>query len=349
MSEYCYTPNQTVVDGPRTLPVSWRDPKTGKLYANFNKLSGPELLALEWYPYVENDPGSPGIYYDKIYGPFVVNPTNVTRDVTWQQWNIEDVRQDKDNKLQAELTSVTADQLALDGKIPENARNETKWLVDEQAKLYRLTDWQAVADFVTAMPTKLVLPNDFAASSYVVQGTAMKAENTAASQATLTPRWDPVELDAFIAANKSAAADVSGTQPPTHPGHKLRQGVVVPSEQSARVIIYREVREDPNPALRTTYKMRLLNRQDARDLYIFSYTNSTYLTWHKFEDISQLQDGSVWGLEAHSAEWQYVPGDMAFIFSYGTNPAVEADYFTDRVEFPAGVDQINVWVAWDTE
>jgi len=78
-------------------------------------------------------------------------------------------------------------------------------------------------------------------------------------------------------------------------------------------------------------------------LYVFSYTNCTYLTWNQFV---QQSDGT-WWFEATAAEMQYTDTDMGFIFSYGTNPAVEADYFTDRVEFAAGVDQQDLLVAWD--
>ena len=157
--------------------------------------------------------------------------------------------------------------------------------------------------------------------------------------------WDQAELNSFVSANNLAANDSSDATAPVQPDYKLRQGVGVPSEQFNRIIIYRESRDDPNPALQTTYKMILTSRQDARNIYVFSYTNSTYLTWRLFEDYG---DGT-WRLEATPAEWQYVPGDMAFIFSYGTNPAVEADYFTERVEFPAGVQEKQILVAWDTE
>ena len=37
-------------------------------------------------------------------------------------------------------------------------------------------------------------------------------------------------------------------------------------------------------ALQRSFAMRMSNRQDNRNLYVFTYTNSTYLAWHLFAD-----------------------------------------------------------------
>ena len=339
----------TVLEGPRKLNQNERG-ADGTWYYNTNnpaQWSDVQLLAIGWYPYVESDPGAPGPYYDRTLSAFIINPTTVSRNATYTQWEIDRVRQNKDQELESQLRQFTVNEDSINPKVQQYVQDETKWYSDQQAELARLDVWDDVAAFDTTKPSNLrtVLPNSYQGQSYVEQGLAMEVQNSAAVAQGLTAPWDPTELAAFITANELAAADTSDATAPVQPGYKLRQGIGVPSEQFNRIIIYREARDDPNPALRTTYKMILTNRQDARNIYVFSYTNSTYLTWRLFEDAG---DGT-WRLEATPAEWQYVPGDMAFIFSYIANPAVEAEYFTDRVEFPAGVQTKQILVAWDTE
>lgn len=346
MSQYCYVQSNTVVAGPQALPKAWTDPNTGILYANFDSLSDPELLTLGWYPYQENDPGSPGAYYRRVYGDFVILATVVTRDVTYEQWDIEEVRSSKNGQLIRQVAAYTVSELAINPKVKEYVENDAKWTADKQAELARLTDWQAVADFDITKPLVLVLPNAFVGDSYVRQGVALTARNQAAVDSGQPAPYDQAQINTFIASNQNAADDPSNSTPPVKPGFEIRQEIANPSEQFNRVIIWRFDVDDPNPFLRRKYAMQISNRQDTRDLYIFSYTNGTYLTWRKFE----LQpDGVTWYLEATPAEQQYVDTDMKFIFSYGTNPAVEADYFTDEVPFPAGVEERNFLVAWDPE
>lgn len=339
----------TVLEGPRRLGRNEQG-ANGNWYYNTDdptKWPDAQLLAIGWYPYIESDPGAPDLYYDRVLSDFIINPTTVSRNATYMQWDIERVKRLKDGELESQIRIYGTNEAAINPKVQEYVRDDTKWYSSQQAELARLTVWDDVANFDTAKPVDLntVLPNSYVGQSYVEQALSMQAQNDAAAAQGLAAPWDQAELNAFVSGNNAAANDPSDATAPVQPGYKLRQGVGVPSEQFNRVVIYREARDDPNPALRTTYKMILTDRQDARNIYIFSYTNSTYLTWRLFEDAG---DGT-WRLEATPTEWQYVPGDMAFIFSYGTNPAVEADYFTDRVEFPAGVQTKQVLVAWDIE
>ena len=344
---YCWVDNNAVVITQRKLPQNWQNPNTGEWYYNLNNeqvWSDAQLLTIGWYPYVLVDAGAPGEYYIRTLSDYSIQATEVVQTASYEQRPIEDVRQQKNFELQGQITIYEANQVAINPKINDYIANDAKWLADSQAELARLDTWQAVADFDSTKPAVLPLPNNFVGASYVKQGEQLTAENTSATNAGLDPPWNQTAVDDFITANKIAAEDNSGGTPPTEPNFELRQGIAVPSEQAARVILYRLSREDANPALQTTYKIRILNREDNRNLYVFSYTGLTYLTWHQFQDIG----GGIWEVEAAAAEWQYVPGDMAFIFSYGANPAVEGDYFTDRVEFSAGVPQLNILVAWDS-
>lgn len=335
----------TVVQGPQILPQNYQAPN-GTWYYNINNEDiwpDAQLITIGWYPYVLVDTGSPGPYYTRSLSGFNVQAANVTQTAIYTQWPIEQVRAIKNGELEQQITEYTANEVAAEPKISEYVANETEWLFDQQAELARLEVWQDVADFDTTKPEILPLSNDFVGRSYVTQGEKLSTENTNATNAGLAEPWDSVAVADFITANKLAGDDISGNTPPVQPTYVLRQGIAVPSEEFNRVTIYRYQQPNANPALQTNYRMVMTNRQDARDLYIFSYTNGTYLTWHKFED----QGNGKWQLEGHSAEWQYVPADMGFIFSYGTNPAVEADFFTERVEFEAGIAQKNILVAWD--
>jgi len=343
MSLKCYVDNNVVVDGPRVVPANWVDPKTGISYSNFDSLTDPQHLSLGWYVYVLVDPGSPGAYYTRTLSAFVINSTSVTQTATYSQLPIEEVRAQKDTELRSQVRLYTANELSADPAVQEYIENDLKWLVDEQAKLARTTDWQAVADFDTAKPEVLVLPNNYTGRSYVRQGEQLTSQNLATVEAGGTARWPDADVKSFVAANQLAADDPSGNTLPLEPKYTIRQGVATPQQKSSRVVIYRFDRDDPNPALQRSYAMRLFDKQNNRDLYVFSYTNSTYLTWNQFV---QQSDGT-WWFEAQAAEMQYTDTDLGFIFSYGTNPAVEADYFTDRVSFPAGVDQQDLLVAWD--
>jgi hypothetical protein len=344
--KYCWVDQGAVVQGPRLLPQNWQDPNTGQWYFNLNNeaaWSDPQLLTIGWYPYVLVDAGAPGPYYTRTLSDFQVQATEVVQTATYEQWPIEQVRETKNEEMVRQITQYRTNELAANPKVSDYVEDDAKWLTDQQAELARLDEWQDVADFDTTKPSVLILPNNYVGKRYVEDGVKLTAQNDAATSSGLEAPWDQAIVDDFITANKIAADDNSGGTVPTEPTFEIRQGVAVPSEESARIVIYRYQQENANPALQTNYKMRLLNRQDNRPLYVFSYTGITYLAWHQFEDLG----GGTWGLEGHSSEWQYVPGDMAFIFSYGTNPAVEADFFTSRVEFPAGIEQQNIFVAWD--
>ena len=337
-----------VLEGPRTLPQNWQDPG-GQWHMNLNNnavWTDAQRIAIGWYPYVESDTGAPGPYYDRSLSDFVINPANVVRNAVYTQWEIERVRTAKNAELEAQISIYTLNDSAINPKVTDYINDDVKWVADKQAELARLTVWADVANFVTTKPAKLVLPNSYVGASYVRQATALTAQNKAATDSSLPAIWDQTIINSFATANQAAANDSSNNTAPVQPVFQIRQGVAVPSEQFNRIVIYRFDRDDPNPALRRSFAMRMTNRQDARNLYVFTYTNSTFLAWHLFE----LQpDGTTWFWEAFSSEWQYTDTDMGFIFSYGTNPAVEADYFTDRVDFPAGVDQQNIIVAWDQE
>lgn len=343
MSNYCYVQNNEVVNGPKSLPTSWTDPSTGDQHSNLNALSDSELLEIGWYPYTENDQGRPGEYYNRIVSDFTIHADYVSRDVTYEQWAIDDVKQDKNTQLGDQITQYTTNEQAINPKVSEYINDDAKWLADEQAKLARLTDWNAVANFDTTKPMVLALPNSYIGAKNVRQGVALTSQNQAAVGSGLTNIWDQAEVDVFVADNQAAADDPSNSTAPVNPGFRLRQGVANVSEQFNRVVIYRFDRDDPNPAFQRSFAMQMTNRQDSRPLYVFTYTGVAYLTWHLFED----QGDGTWYWEASPAEWQYTDTDMGFIFSYGTNPAVEADYFTDRVEFPAGVEEDNLLVVWD--
>ena len=343
----------TVLDGPRTLPQNYTD-QNGNSQKNVNNTDvwndqGTDgrnsLYDIGLYPYVENDTGAPNQYYDRSLSDFSVNADNVSRDAIYTQWDIELVKADKNVELEEQITIYSTNDQAVNEKVLRYIRDDVQWVADKQAELARITDWQQAADFDTTKPSILPLSNTYKGASYVDQGLDLTGKNQAAVAAGQSEIWPQAEINTWVTANRTAAEDSSGSTPVQDPSYRFRQGVAKVSERFNRIIIWREARDDPNPALRTTYKMQMRNRQDSRDLFIFSYTNGTYLTWRKFED----QGNGVWALEATPAEWQYVPGDMAFIFSYGTNPAVEADYFTDRVEFPAGVTEKNILVAWDPQ
>ncbi len=344
MSSFYIIDNGVIVSGPHILgSTEVRDQlNTG----NPEALTHEERVAGGVYPYVENDnpPAEHAEYYDRSLTDEQVNADNVSRDAVYTQWSIERVKNSKNSELEGQIRQYTTNDQAINPKITEYVVNDAKWLADEQAKLARLTDWQAVAGFDTAKPAVFALPNSYVGASYVKQGVALTAENEAAVASGLSAIWDQTEINAFVAGNQMAADDPSNTIEPVKPGYKLRQGVANVSEQFNRVVIYRFDRDDPNPAFRRSFAMQITNRQDNRDLYVFTYTGLTYLAWHKFED----QGDGIWYWEAAPAEWQYTDTDLGFIFSYGTNPAVEANYFTDRVELPAGVEEDNLLVAWDS-
>ncbi len=344
----------SVVDGPRTLPNNWVDYQ-GNSQKNLNDLDvwnnkgtdgKKSLYDVGWYPYVENDSGSPGgsTYYDRSLSDFTINADTVSRDAIYTQWSIDRVKESKISDVFIQLDQWTTNERAINQKIDQYVRDETEWATNTQIDIEVQTDWNTVANYDTTKPDPLTLPNSYVGKSYVTQGLRLTSENQAATGSGQPAIWDQVIVDNFIAGNRNAADDSSNATAPVKPVYQIRQPVANVSEKFNRVVIWRYDVDDPNPALRRSYAMEMRNRQDSRDLYIFSYTNSTYLTWRKFED----QGNGVWYLEATSAERQYVDTDMSFIFSYGTNPAVEADYFTDRVEFPAGVQVKQILVAWDS-
>ncbi len=350
-NDYCLvnTPQRdTVLEGPKRLPQNWQA-SDGTWHYNLNNddvWTDADRRTIGWYPYTENDTGSPGgsPYYDRTLSDFSINANDVSRDAIYTQWDIERVKSSKNDELESQVDQYTFNDGAINEKAAEYVRNDVEWVAERQGELARITDWQQAADFDTTKPQQLLLTNSFVGASYVRQGLALTERNQASIAAGQGEIWEQAEINTFVSENRTAAEDSSNATAPRKPGYKIRQPIANVSEQFNRVIIYRFDVDDPNPALRRSYAMQLKNRQDNRNLYIFSYTNGTYLTWRLFE----LQaDGVTWYLDATPAERQYVDTDMNFIFSYGTNPAVEADYFTDRISFPAGVETKNILVAWD--
>ena len=354
MSLYCYAPETTVLDGPRTIPSTWTDPATGVTYTNFDKLTDPQLLSFGWKPYSENDPGSPGVYYTRTLSAFNVTATNVTRDVVYTPWDIEDIKRSKVTELEQQIIQYTTNQLSSNPKVSEYVRNDEEWLAEQEMALARLTDWQQVADFDTVKPQVMTLANQFVGRSFVRQGTELTAQNQSDEGSGLTARWDQPTINSFIAANQAAANDPSNSTPPVSPTSVIRQGVATVSEQFNRILIWRfDVEGETDPNLDRSMAMQMTNRQDNRDIYAFIYTGAgaTYLGWKLFED----QGNGVWKwfLDKGTPEagdgaiMIWTDSDIAFILSYGANPAVEADHFTDMIQFPAGVEEKLIRVAWD--
>ena len=350
MSLYCYVQNNAVVDGPRNLPNTWTDPNTGVTYSNFSSLSDADLLSLGWYPYVENDPGAPGPYYYRSISDFSINPTNVSRDVVYTQWEIERVKEQKNAELEAQLVQYTTNEQALNPSVLEYVRDDAEWLALQQSDLARITDWQQAADFDTTKPTLMVLPNSYVGEKNVRQGNALTAQNQAAAETGATVKWDQPTVNSFVAANQAAADDPSNSTPPQAPNYKIRQGIGNVSEQFRRIIVWRfDVEGEADPNLDRSMAMRIFNRQDERDLFAFIYTNAgaTYLGWKKFVKVNGNWEWRLTKEDGDGSIMTWTDSDIAFILSYSNNPAVESEWFTDQIQFPAGVEQRNILVAWD--
>lgn len=345
----------TVLEGPRVLPQNHYD----NIHMNIrNEVNYPDsrLLALGWYPYVENDAGPPGQYYDRQLSGFTINPTNVSRDVIYTQWDISRVRESKNFELEIQLVEYSVNEQALNPSVLEYVRDDAEWLAIEQSNLARITDWNAAAAFDTTKPSVLALPNSYVGEKNVRQGNALTKENQAAAETGATVKWDQPTINSFVVANQTAADDPSNSTSPQMPNYKIRQGVGVVSEQFRRIIVWRfDVEGEADPNLDRSMAMRIFNRQDTRDLFTFIYTNagSTYLGWKKFVKVNGNWE---WKLEKDTGGGQgdgsimtWTDSDIAFILSYSNNPAVEADWFTSPIQFPAGVEQRNILVAWDPE
>ncbi len=337
-----------VTEGPKRLPQNWQD-SSGTWHYNINneiRWNDTALIGIGWYPYVLVDPGAPNAYYDRSLSAITIEPTQAVQTAIYTQWDIERVKESKNVLMEQQLVQYTANQGHINPKVSEYVNDDAKWFDGKQAELARITDWNQAAAFDTAKPMVLTLPNSWVGAKNVRQGVNLTSQNDAAVSGGLPPIYDQGQINAYISGNQLAADDSSNATAPIDPPFEFRQAVANVSEQFNRVIIYRFDRDDPIPSLRRSFAMQMTNREDARDLYVFTYTGTTYLAWHKFE----LQpDGVTWLWEASPSEMQYTDTDMAFIFSYGTNPAVEADYFTDRVEFDAGVDNQSLLVAWDPQ
>lgn len=339
--KYCHIEGGLVDLGPKLLPQNWEGSNN---INNTDTWDDARLATIDWLPYVLVDTGAPGPYYTRTLSAFNIQATEVTQTAEYTQWDIEQVRAQKNAELESSITIIDANQLASDVLIRYSIQDENEWVATEKAKLARFETWQEVADFDTSKPEILPLSNTYVGKQYVRQGTELTAENTAAVDAGLTTPYDAPTLSAFITANTLAAEDSSGGTPPVDPDYKLRQGVAVVSEGASQIWIYRYQRAGVNPVTDFNYRIKLISKRDLRQLYVFSYANGgTYLTWHPLV----LQPDGSWTVEGGSTEWQYAPGDMSFIFSYGTNPAVEADYFTEKVEFPAGVNEQVRRIRWN--
>lgn len=349
--------NPVAVDqGPRRLPQNWQSIYDGQWYYNLTNEAlwdDAALAGIGWFRYTLNDtpPTEYLEYYSVSQSPFVIDAGagTVTQDMVYTQWTVDQIQTVKLDEINNAPRQYSANELAIDSLLEYTIADDNAWTNQQGAALSRLTvegTWEDVAAFDTTKPAVLALPNNYVGRSYVNRGIELTAENDAAVAAGLVAPYDQTVVSDFITANTIAAEDTSGTQPPTEPTFEIRQAVAVVSEGASELWIYRAAREDANPALRTTYRMALTQKQDDRPLYVFSYTGEapgTYLTWREFVD-----DGTgIWRCEATPAEWQYVPGDMSFIFSYGTNPAVQADFFTNPVDFPAGVDEMVMRIRWD--
>lgn len=334
----------TVLSGPAKLPSEYQG------YKNLNNPSvwpDDRLLTIGFYPYIESDAGPPaenGEYYTRSLSDFVINPTTVVRNAIYTQWPIAQVRGVKNQELENQIRVFSLNDSAFNPKVAEYIRDDGEWVSQKQGDLARLTDWADVASFNTDKPMVVVLRNSYVGASYVRQGEELTARNQAALASGQSEIWPQAQINSWVTANKAAADDPSNLTSVQKPPYGFRQGVSNPNEQFNRIDIWRVFNDDPNPANQTTYKMTMTNRQDSRDLYVFSYVNGTYLAWHKFED---LDGDNVWTLEAHSSEWVWVPNDMKFIYSYVANEAEESYYFTDEVLFPAGVQTETILVAWD--
>ncbi len=337
--------NYVIESGPHLLDST--EVRNQLNTGNPETLTHEERVAGGVYPYVENDnpPAEHAEYYDRSLTDEQVNADNVSRDAVYTQWDIEDVKADKNLELESQLTEYSTNQLSLNEKVKEYVRNDVQWLADRQGELARIDDWQTAADYDTSKPDVLPLSEDYKGASYVAQGLELTAQNQAAAGAGQPERWDQAEVNTFVAANRVAAEDTSGGTPAMRPSYRLRQGIANVSEQFNRVTVFRYDVDDPNPALQRSFSMEMRNRQDSRNIYVFVYTNNIYLGWRLFED----QGDGVWRWDAHSSMKQYTDTDLNFIMSYGANPAVESDYFTDQIEYAAGVDEKDILVAWDTE
>lgn len=355
MSDYCYVQNDNVLDGPRPLPVTWTDTSTGVPYSNLPKLTDSELLVLGWLPYVENDPGRPGYYYHRQLSAFSVNQTDVSRDATYVQWDIEDIRADKDSQLESQLVQYTTNEAAINPSVEEYIKDDSKWLADEQVKLAQLTVWQEVADFNTAKPEILILPSSYVGAKNVQQGVKLTVHNTASVDSGLSAKWPQADINTYVAGNQAAAADPTNATAPVGAAYAIRQGVAEVSEQFNRIVVWRfDVEGEVDPNLGRSIAMRIHNRQDARDIFTFIYTGAgaTYLGWKKFEVVQAANEEYwEWKLDKNLGDGSlmtWVDSNIAFVLSYIANPAVTAEWFTDKIQFPAGVESDNILVAWDS-
>ena len=353
---YCLTLDNVNVElpCPRELPNTWTDPATGRTHYNMQYWPDENLRTIGWYPYVvtDNPPAQYSQFYDRSLSGYTINATTISQDVTYTQWDIDRVKDTQFNLLASTATQYSANEVAADKKISQRVTDELVWLNNQQVALIIEDDWNTVAGWDTSKPDPLPLPNSYVGQSYVNQGVALQAENTAATDAGQVAPWPSTVVSSFISDNEPAANDASNATAPVDPTFEIRQGIVKNSEASSRVMIYRTSTGDPNPALDTVYAMVLTNRAlgDNRNLYIFSHTGAcdstpTYLTWRQFV----LQPSGEWTLQGTPSEWQYSKGDMCFIFSYGTNFAVTADYFTDKVDYSADDTVKTIVVAWDKQ
>lgn len=341
--QYCLlnAARDAVVQGPQLLPQNWG------IYLNINNsdnYSDNNLRSIGWYPYTLIDSGypSPTDAYDRSLDPFVIGALEVTQTATYSQRDIDEVRQIRNAQLeQNRRLDITFFDSVIDDLVRYQITDMEEWIATEQNNLAILTDWNAVANFQTIAPLVLELNNQYVAQQYQEQGASLTAVNQAAIGSGQAAPYDQVEIDAFVTANEPAASDPSGTTAPVKPDYKLRQAIANVSEQRSIIWIYRT---DSDQFL----ELALTNRQDARDLYTFYYLAAgTYLFWAKFEQ--DPQNPQRWIARSPAGQGHNVSQDVKLRLSYSTNPAVEADLFTDDLLFDAGQAPLKTVVRWDTE
>ncbi len=348
---YCQVDAGTVVVTQRKLNQNEKD-VNGAWHYNVNdtNLYDNDRLRTEvdFYPYLLIDSGPPGPSgYTRTLDPYVITATHVTQTAIYTQIPIDDLRKQKAGELERQVTQYSANQVAADNLIANNVRSQIGWVETKTIELLALTDWQSVADFDTQMPDVLPISNTTQGASYVEQGLVMQTQNDSAENAGLAAPWDKTKLASHISSNEQAAKDATGATPVVHPDFSLRQGSVTPADRFSNLLIYRSMRQyDGRPSPDPSVEMALFHKEDTRPLYCFLYLQAgTYLEWIEF---THWANGT-WRANSSVNVLSWVNSDMKFIFSYGTNPAVQQDYFTNEILFDAGSVPLTLRIRWDTE
>lgn len=341
--QYCLLNNSlsVVLQGPQQLPQNWNQ------YLNINNSdiwSNDDLRNIGWFPYTLIDSGSPlpEDAYIRSLSAFNIGALEVTQTAIYTQRDIDELRVFRNIQLeQNRRHDITFFDSIIDDLVRYQITDMEEWIAQEQIKLAELTDWNAVANFQTVSPQVLELGNQYVAIQYQEQGASLTAVNQAAIGSGQQAPYDQTLIDTFVSNNEPAATDSSGVIAPVPPPHQLRQAVANVSEQRSILWIYRTDGDQ-------YVELALTNRQDARDLYVFFYlAPNTYLFWVKFEQDPNNQER--WIARSPVGQEHWMSNDLMLRLSYSTNPAVEADLFTDDLLFDAGSDPIKTVVRWDTE